>query len=559
MDLEQTSLRATPTATTKYRPGSCPSSYKLRRIRSKGALLIMFWFAMMWSFWSSRGILVPKSFQNDPGLILYQRLIPHLNYVFVYPLAGWLADVKFGRYNVMHTSLWLMWVGALVSAVVSVVQSATSIPIGVSISILVVTNAFMLCGLAGFHVNILPFGTDQLQEASSEEISAFVHWLFWAWNVGNLIGQIVSGPTGLFAKCTSVDQDRELMSWQDTSTLQIILAPFPLLCLTLALSTDYIFRNLLNSEPKSQNPLKTVISVLKYAARHKRPEQRSALTYWEDLPPKRIDFGKTKYGGPFTTEEVEDVKTFLRILAFLLCSGAFLVAANNSAYFFDEGHFQHNPNLSGCLGSIVYQFYTVPFFIVVSIPIYELLIYPFCRRWIPTILKRLGLGIVAALVCSVLLFSVDTAGHAQNRSVPCMFSANMTSPPLSIDATGLTVPFNVFSALFQMLYFIAGYEFICAQSPYRMKGLLFGCYYSMRGIFLLLADIWYIGWKYSIIDERWVVYPSCGFWYYLFTTVMGAVGLVIFCLVAKWYKKREREEPTNERWLVEAYYNKYLS
>ena len=547
MDLEQTSLRATPTATTKYRPGSCPSSYKIRRIRSKGALLILFWFAMMWSFWSSRGILVPASFQKNPYPILYQRLIPHLNYVLVYPLTGWLADVKFGRYNVMHTSLWLMWVGALVSAVVSVVQSACSIPIGVSISILVITNAFMLCGLAGFHVNILPFGTDQLLEASSEEIGAFVHWLFWVWNVGNLIGQIVSG-SDLLTECTSVGQD----------TWQLILAPFPLLCLTLALSTDYIFRNLLNSEPKSQNPLKTVISVLKYAARHKRPEHRSALTYWEDLPPKRIDFGKTKYGGPFTTEEVEDVKTFLRILAFLLCSGAFLVAANNSAYFFYEGHFQHNLNLPGCLGPSVYQFYTVPFFIVVSIPIYELFIYPFCRRWIPTILKRLGLGIVAALVCSVLLFSVDTAGHAQNHSVPCMFSANMTSSPLSIDATGFTVVFNVFSVLFQMLYFIASYEFICAQSPYCMKGLLFGCYYSMRGIFLLLADIWYIGWKYSHIEENSVTYPSCGFWYYLFTTVMGAVGLVIFCLVAKWYKKREREEPANERSWVEAYYNKYV-
>ena len=513
----------------------------------------MFWFAMMWSFWSSRSILVPESLQKDPYPIVYNRLIPHLNYVFIYPLAGWLADVKFGRYKVMHTSLWLMWVGALVSAVASVVQSAmsvqsstASIPLGVSITILVLTNALMLFGLAGFHVNILPFGTDQLLEASSEEISAFVHWLFWAWNVGNLIGQVVSGP-GL---CTCVDQD--------TCTLQSILAPFPLLWLTLALSTDYVFRNLLNREPNSQNPLKTVISVLKYAARHKRPEQRSALTYWEDLPPKRVDFGKTKYGGPFTTEEVEDVKTFLRILTFLLCSGAFLIAANNSAYFFYEGHFQHNSNLSRCLGSIVYQTYTVPFFIVLSIPIYELLIYPFCQRWIPTILKRLGLGIVAALVCSVLLFSVDTAGHAQNDSVPCMFSANMSSLPLSINAAGLTVAFNIFSALFQMLYFIAGYEFICAQSPYSMKGLLFGCYYSMRGIFQLLADFWYIGWKYSTKEENWVGSPSCGFWYYLFTTVMGAVGLLLFCLVAKWYKKREREEPANERLWVEAYYDKYV-
>ena len=63
----------------------------------------------------------------------------------------------------------------------------------------------------------------------------------------------------------------------------------------------------------------------------------------------------------------------------------------------------------------------------------------------------------------------------------------------------------------------------------------------------------------STTEENWVRYSSCGFWYYLCTTVMGAVGLVLFCLVAKWYKKREREEPANERLLVEAYYDKYIN
>ena len=33
----------------------------------------------------------------------------------------------------------------------------------------------------------------------------------------------------------------------------------------------------------------------------------------------RIDFGKDKFGGPFTEEEVEDVKTVLRLLPLLIC------------------------------------------------------------------------------------------------------------------------------------------------------------------------------------------------------------------------------------------------
>ena len=35
------------------------------------------------------------------------------------------------------------------------------------------------------------------------------------------------------------------------------------------------------------------------------------LTYWEEDIPPRIDLGKLKYGGPFTTEEVEDTNDIL--------------------------------------------------------------------------------------------------------------------------------------------------------------------------------------------------------------------------------------------------------
>ena len=64
----------------------------------------------------------------------------------------------------------------------------------------------------------------------------------------------------------------------------------------------------------SRNPLKTIIKVLKYAYNRKFPERRNAFTYWEDNTPSRIDLGKQKYSGPFTYEQVEDVKVFFRLL-----------------------------------------------------------------------------------------------------------------------------------------------------------------------------------------------------------------------------------------------------
>ena len=68
----------------------------------------------------------------------------------------------------------------------------------------------------------------------------------------------------------------------------------------------------------NQHPLKLMYNVMKYSWKHKCPERRSAFTYWEEDIPRRIDLGKNKYGGPFTNEEVEDTKTFLRIVLLLV-------------------------------------------------------------------------------------------------------------------------------------------------------------------------------------------------------------------------------------------------
>ena len=84
--------------------------------------------------------------------------------------------------------------------------------------------------------------------------------------------------------------------------------------LTLALCLLLCFKHLLVKEPVTQNPFKLVYKIVRYAIKNKYAKSRSAFTYCEDELPSRIDFGKIKYGGPFTTEQVEDLKTFFRLL-----------------------------------------------------------------------------------------------------------------------------------------------------------------------------------------------------------------------------------------------------
>ena len=80
--------------------------------------------------------------------------------------------------------------------------------------------------------------------------------------------------------------------------------------LSIAVSSMLMFNHWLVKEPVTQNSFKLVHSVVRNAIKHKHPECRSAFTYCEDEPP-RIDFGKSKYGELFTTEQVESVKTYL--------------------------------------------------------------------------------------------------------------------------------------------------------------------------------------------------------------------------------------------------------
>ena len=51
----------------------------------------------------------------------------------------------------------------------------------------------------------------------------------------------------------------------------------------------------------------------------------TVLTYWEEDYPSCIDLGLDKYSGPFTVEEVEDVKTFSRPTPMVVCIAIFVL------------------------------------------------------------------------------------------------------------------------------------------------------------------------------------------------------------------------------------------
>ena len=81
--------------------------YRLRRVKNRGAVLILIWSYCVSSLYfyishnASRVYSYPvfAMIQITVGLII--------------PLAGWLADIRFGRYRVIRFSLWTMWISSL--------------------------------------------------------------------------------------------------------------------------------------------------------------------------------------------------------------------------------------------------------------------------------------------------------------------------------------------------------------------------------------------------------------------------------------------------------------
>ena len=115
----------------------------------------------------------------------------------------------------------------------------------------------------------------------------------------------------------------------------------------------------------------------------------------------------------------------------------------------------------------------------------------------------------------------------------------------------LLMPFTL-NALSYLLLYIASYEFVCAQSPHSMKGLLIGTFFAIKGIFQLFGVV-----LYSVIGAECNVkfgLPVSTFIYYFINIVIALIGLIAFVLVVRKYQYRQRDEPDNIYRYAEEYY-----
>ena len=315
--------------------------------------------------------------------------------------------------------------------------------------------------------------------------------------------------------------------------------------------------------------------VTKFARQHKVPVNRSAFTYCEDDIPSGLNLAKDKYGGPYTTEQVEDVKVFYGILKVLFSLGPFFFlefAADATLYQFTRHgsifNFTHS-NFSNIVFYnnepaqvlLIQNGLLTPLLTTICIPLYLFLLRPILLNYVPGMLKRIGIGATMTVLSLMCTVAIGAWSHTR-YDVGCMFDPNSVHLTLNdtFDPPSLAGPFyntslvaiqRVLVSLSNMLINIALYEFICSQSPHSMKGLLIGLSYAIKGLFQIIAAL--LALPFLAKDNT---RTSCGVSYYIMNAGVGVVAVLVYVWVSRKYKYRERDEPSNIYIYAENYYSK---
>ena len=438
-----------------------------------------------------------------------------LSLIVLMPVAGWLGDTWIGRYRVIIAGCLLSTVAlwTILTAFIVLQFNWTPIP---ALVVLCIAMPVSIVGTGSIIISMLPFAIDQMIGASGEAISAAIQWGWWGYSLATLAQELLL--------CLPV----VVSTPQLTGILAATMLATVTFCLSLILITDCLYHHKLEVHFKPCSPLKTAFRVLNYARKTKYPERRSAFTYIDEEEPSRLDYGKHKFGGPFTEEEVENVKTILRMLVFFVIVLIGRLFSDGTESLFHAHIIPSTVDTLICVKSLtdIATYLTA----VILIPVYRFVLYPLLKNKLPNYLKRAGAGLLLVFISSLLYLTLDTVGHTHSNTTQCMFNtSSVPANTLPISPYWLLIP-DIVIGFGYLLINITAIEFALAQIPISLRGTAIGAVISTitigqgirSGVTLLLSHF-----------NLNKVTPSCGFYYYLVLSIFTMLSLVFFAIVAK--------------------------
>ena len=510
----------------------------------------------------------------------------------MYPVFGWVADIHVTHYKIIKISFVFVLISSFLmcgNCIVRILKPNFLIEEENLLHFITIATftCILIIGIGGvglYESNAIQFGMDQMLEASSEELSSFIHWYYWSVHLGQLIiFYILTAVITYFENCQlNMDKIQKtgkesdfLVGWIFIfpSVIQAVLIIIGLLIIIKSKSHLYI-------DSTHINPLKNIFKVLQYAWKHKYPVNRSAFTYWENDIPSRIDLSKHKYGGPFTNEQVEDIKTLFQLLLLILSLFGFQLAGDG--YSLSQFLIQNLgcPTWWTTALLVMNPEHVTVLVILIGIPLYEFLIKKYLVRYIPTLLNKVKIGLFICLIremiypfISILMYSTENDPScfenilhvfiSDNSSYSIIPSCLLGQAKAYINGTCdtlcpgeityhnlflLMIISQILHGLAYLLVFMTVLEFICAQAPYTMKGLLIGIWYASFSIKYFTVGVLDV---YIVEETTWNIYHGVkGFSIFL--------SIIFFSLVCKFYRYRERDEIVNEQAIIEEQYEREL-
>ena len=532
---------------------ACLARYKSRWVLSWPIILILvqnclvFLFAASFRQQRARFDLVSTFLDS----IVYNNIDGYgsvfiVSVVTLWSLAGfvsaWLIGWKYKLTDIVMMGVVIVSIGVLLKTILALAYLTASS--SVSKHLIEDINYFvaliMVVGAGTVVNNALQLAIEQNPEASADQLSSLISWFVLSSSIGWWLQAIIRD---IYMACIGPSVDT-IVEYDPVVKL--------LVCCVCALSLilGFLFKHKFLDNSLTSNAIRKVYAVLKYAYKHKFPERRSAMTYWEDAPVSRFNLCKGEYGGPFSNELVEDVKTFIRIsVMFIGVTFYMLWISLNGFSFYYVDHF---PDSNDSLQTQHFQCsYVIKYYLsrhytwwmMVFVLLYELILIPVLSYRMPNMFRRLSFTAVA------IFFVVTTISALV--TIRRYYYDFYNSDHLMIYQIGLSLAVGSIKGLF----FITSLELICAQAPYSMRNYFISVAQTIGWCCPMLGPVVFVIWRY-ICSGRNCIFP-----YTLLSYIWCVIGMVGTLVLIKKYRKRSRgqEGEQNQRRWVEETYGKYVS
>lgn len=359
-------------------------------------------------------------------------------------------------------------------------------PHSVYYAVIILTVILLVFSSSGILALLLPYGIDQMEGANEVHISSYIYWFYWFINVGNLF---TFGRYFLYFGSKSKDDELDPV-WDDyvllltsyMATLSIFLA-----LVIFKLSLAY---KLLSKVPVIGTPLRNIVSVTVEAFKT-RISLRNEINIYERIP--FLDYAKKSTRREFSFEEVENVKTFYRILLILVSLSGYygMYSLINSIYPLQGQEIittNSKRHVSSALPNLLVGS-TDSLTVIIAIPLLSLF-RKYVPLYTPKIVYSIELGICLAFA-SVLLSSIVSILNFKFIAPTYNITSNSTCTHNHAENTYIhlsyllllgLIPQCILLSLSEIGAIVGSYEFVYAQSPHYMKGFIFGLLNSVFGI-----------------------------------------------------------------------------